>query len=27
LCRRYTRGSGTYCGSELTTLYECLKQG
>lgn len=27
LCRRYTRGSGTYCGAELTALYNCLKQG
>jgi hypothetical protein len=27
LCRRYTRGSGTYCGAELTKLYDCLKQG
>ena len=27
LCRRYTRGSGSYCGAELTTLYDCLKQG
>jgi hypothetical protein len=27
MCRRYNQGSGTYCGEELTSLYECLKQG
>ena len=27
LCRRFSRGSGSYCGTELTILYDCLKQG
>ena len=27
LCRLFNRGSGSYCGNELTALYECLKQG